>query len=173
MFKKKLTSKEVTRSVTINAIVAALYVVLTVVVYPLSFGAIQFRFAEMLVLLCFFKPDTVFGLVIGCLLANAFSPDLFLWDMLFGTMATLIACIGIVFSPRLLIASIWPVLINGFVVAAELYFVLQLPFWFSVLTVSLGELAVIAASYVIFMFLMRNKGFMKTIQASKHLEVKW
>lgn len=173
MSKKKLTSREITKSVSVNAIIAALYVVLTVVAYPLSFGAIQFRFAEMLILICFFKPDTVFGLVLGCLLANAFSPELFGWDMLFGTLATLIACIGMIFSPKLLIACIWPVVINAFVIAAELYFVLQANFWLCVLTVGAGELAVIAVGYIIFMFLMRNKGFMRTIGATRKLEVKW
>ena len=45
------------RRIVMNAAVAALYVVLTLVSYPLAFEAVQFRIAEMLMLLCFFRKD--------------------------------------------------------------------------------------------------------------------
>jgi len=36
-------------------VTAALYVALTLVIAPLSYGALQFRISEVLTLLCFFK----------------------------------------------------------------------------------------------------------------------
>ena len=37
------------------AIMAALYVVLTLISYPFSYGLIQFRISEVLMLLCFWQ----------------------------------------------------------------------------------------------------------------------
>ena len=48
-----------------QAIIASLYVVLTVIVGPLSYMAIQLRFSEILILLCFYKKDYIAGLSIG------------------------------------------------------------------------------------------------------------
>ena len=58
------------RMIAENSIIAALYVVLTLLVPALSFGPIQCRFSEALVLLCFWRPDITIGLTIGCLISN-------------------------------------------------------------------------------------------------------
>ena len=175
MFFKKYTPKEAVKSLVINAVIASAYVVLTVLNFNFSYGAIQFRISEMLVLICFFRPDTIIGLTIGCLLANANAAanPMFMYDMLFGTLGTFISCLFMIYMPRLLLAAIMPIVVNAFVVGAELYFVLQQPFWFSVAMVGLGQLVVIAVGYVVFLFLMRNKKFMDIIGATRHREVKW
>ena len=56
------------------ALVAALYAALTLALPGLSFGAIQFRFSEILVLLCFYRKDYSISLILGCFIANCFSP---------------------------------------------------------------------------------------------------
>ncbi|MEG0615185.1 MAG: QueT transporter family protein, partial [Oscillospiraceae bacterium] len=58
----------------IIAMVAAAYFALTVLITPLSYGMVQFRFSEILVLLCFYKKDYCYSMAVGCLLANLFSP---------------------------------------------------------------------------------------------------
>ena len=66
--------KEQIISITKIAIVAALYIVLTVLIYPLSFNEIQVRFSEVLLLLCFFDKKYGIGIVVGCAVSNLFSP---------------------------------------------------------------------------------------------------
>ena len=86
MNKKKFTIRMIAR----QAIIASLYVVLTVVISPLSYGNLQFRIAEILVFLCFFRHDYIIGLTLGCFIANLFSPML-IWDITLGVAATVIA----------------------------------------------------------------------------------
>ena len=172
-FFKKYTQKEAVKSLVINAIIAAAYVVLTLLNSSFSYGAIQFRISEMLVLICFFRPDTIIGLTLGCLLANCSPASIFPYDIFFGTMGTLISCIIMVYMPRLFPAALAPVIINGLVVGAELYFVLGLDFWSSVGWVALGEFAVLMVGYAVFMVLMRNKRFLDVIGTTRHREVKW
>ena len=166
---------DVIKRIASNAIVAALYFVITVVTAPFSYGMIQVRIAEALVLLCFFRKDYTIGVTLGCFLANLFStmPNPIL-DMIFGTLATLISCLAISFMKHLLIATIFPVIANAFVVGAELYFMLQEPFWLSCLFVGIGELiAVTVLGYTLFMIIGRQEGILKAIHAKQNLEFKW
>lgn len=81
--------------VTYAAVIAALYVVLTYLsaLLGLDKGAVQFRFSEMLTVLPCFTPAAVPGLFIGCLLANIIN-GCALWDIVFGSLATLIGAVG-------------------------------------------------------------------------------
>lgn len=76
-----------------GAIIAALYVVLTMVFAPISFGAMQVRVAEALTILPMFTPAAIPGLFIGCLLANILGGGIAL-DVIFGSLATLIGAVG-------------------------------------------------------------------------------
>ena len=76
-----------------GAVIAALYVVLTMLVAPIAFGPIQFRFSEALTILPFFTPAAIPGLFVGCLLSNLIGGAV-VWDVLFGSLATLIGAIG-------------------------------------------------------------------------------
>ena len=154
-----------TRKIAENAIVAALYFVLTIVSAPIAYGQIQFRIAEALMLLCFFRKDFVIGLTVGCFLANLGS-TLLPWDLIFGTLATLLAGLAIAFlSPRLILAALYPALFNAFIVGAELYYILELPFWLNVGYVALAEIVVLTGGYLLFLLLSRNKGFMDVLRA--------
>jgi uncharacterized membrane protein len=79
--------------ITQAAIVGALYVVLTELFAPISFGEVQIRIAEALTILPFFTPAAIPGLFIGCLLAN-FLGGAVIWDVVFGSLATLIGAVG-------------------------------------------------------------------------------
>ena len=159
------------RDIALNGIIAALYAVITFIGSPIAYGAIQFRIAEILVLLCFWNRKLAIGLVVGCLIANAISP-LGLLDVFFGTLATLIACLGIIFCKHLIVAILFPVLANAFIVAAELT-TLGEPYWLSVLTVGAGELAVMVVAYIIYMILKRKQGFFTLIRATRNLNFKF
>lgn len=162
-----------TKGIVANALIAAIYFVLCMISAPIAYGAIQFRIAELLVFLCFFRKDFVIGVTIGCFLANITSPLMF-YDMIFGTLATLVSALMVAYlSPRLLVAVIYPVIVNAFVVGAELYFVLSEPFWFSCLTVGLGELVVMVASYLIILAIMRRNFFKDLLKPNIHQSVTW
>ena len=72
-----------------GAAIAALYVALTMIFAPISFGPVQLRVAEALTILPLFSPAAVQGLFIGCLLANLLGGAV-IWDVIFGSLATLI-----------------------------------------------------------------------------------
>ncbi len=144
-------------------IVAAIYVALTLALSSLSYGNIQFRIAEALMLLCFYKKDYGISLIVGCLIANIFSP-MFLWDMTFGTLATILAVICMIHSPNIYIASIFPVIFNGIIVGLELHFLYDLPFVLSAIEVAVGEfVCVCIVGIIIFKLLEKNKKFMKML----------
>jgi uncharacterized membrane protein len=168
-----MTTNSLTKKICQNGVVAAVYFVITLAASGISYGQIQFRIAEILVLLCFFRPDFVIGVTLGCFLANINS-TIQPWDMILGTAATFLSSLLIAYaSPRLAVACIWPVLFNAFIVAGELTWILQLPFWLNVAYVGAGEAAVIVVAYIIMMMLMRNKGFMTYLAPQRHQEVKW
>lgn len=162
---------DIVQDICFNALIAAAYAALTIAIAPIAYGPIQFRISEIMVLLCFFNKKYSIGLTLGCLIANIFSPTASL-DIPFGTLATLIACIGVMFSKRLIVAIWFPVLVNAFIIAGELYLFGE-PYWMSVLTVGIGELVVMIAAYIIFILLKRSKPFMKAIKANQNLEVKF
>lgn len=161
-----------TRVIVSNSMVAALYVVLTLITYPFSFLGIQFRIAEFLVLLCFFRKDYAIGLVIGCAIANLAS-TIGVVDVGFGSLATLIACLGIMFSKRLAIAIIFPIVSNAFIVGFELYMFLGEPFWLSTAQVAIGETAVMIVSYIFYMIMRKRPTFYELINAKQNIEFKW
>ncbi len=71
-------------------IIAALYTVLVVAFSGVSFGPIQFRIAEALTILPFFTPAAIPGLFVGCLISNILGGAI-LWDVVFGSLASLLA----------------------------------------------------------------------------------
>ncbi len=163
--KRKIAVKDIA----FNAVMAAIYCACTLLLQPISFGAIQFRIAEILVLLCFWRKDLIIGLTCGCLISNVFSFSY--WDVLIGTMATLISLLFIVYlSPRLCVALIWPVLFNGLAVGAELTWIYPAfpEYWQNALSVAGGELAVMAIGYVFWVIVIHNANFRKMLSPNIH-----
>ncbi len=73
------------------AIIAAIYVVLSLATYQFSYLEIQCRVAEALCMTIFYTPAGVWGVFVGCLITNIFGGA---WlDMVFGSLATLIAAL--------------------------------------------------------------------------------
>lgn len=124
------------------AAIAAIYVVLTLVFAPFSFGEVQVRIAEALTILPIFTPAAVPGLFVGCLIGNVLGGAL-LPDIVFGSLATLI---GAVFTWQLrdrkkVIACIPPVISNVVIVPLVLRFAygVNMPIPFLMITVGIGE----------------------------------
>ena len=124
------------------AMIAAIYVVLTIIFRPFSFGEIQVRIAEALTILPVFTPAAIPGLFIGCLIGNLLGGSV-LWDVIFGSLATLI---GALFTYLLrnrskYLAPLPPILANTVIVPFVLYYAygVNLPIPLMMLTVGIGE----------------------------------
>ena len=105
------------------AVVGALYAAVTLLLAPISYGNLQCRVSEALCILPWFFPETSWGLFVGCLLANLLGGNGPL-DIIFGSLATLFAClITARLRPRGL-ALLPPVIVNGVMVGALLAYVI-------------------------------------------------
>ena len=136
--------KNITTKMTAQgAVIAAVYVVLTLAFAPISFGAVQFRISEALCILPFFTVAAVPGVSIGCLLANILGGAA-LPDIIFGTLATLI---GAIISYRFRSVSKWlvcvpPILANAIIIPFVLKFAYGMTdlIPYMMLTVGIGEI---------------------------------
>ena len=124
------------------AMIAAIYVVLTLIFQPFSFGEIQVRIAEALTILPVFTPAAIPGLFVGCLIGNIFGGSV-LPDIIFGSLATLI---GAIFTYLLrkqskYLAPLPPIISNIVIVPFVLRYAygINLPIPFMMLTVGIGE----------------------------------
>jgi len=147
------------------ALVAALYVALTFVFMPFSFLGVQFRVAEILMLLVLIDPLYIPALTIGCFIANFLFSPMGIVDVIIGTLATLFAVIAISKTKNLFIASLWPTIFNAFMVGAELYYVLNLPFWLSTFQVAIGEFTVVSiVGVIVFRYILNNKRLLQSLK---------
>ena len=113
-----------TRKLTAAAVTGAAYAALTMLLAPISYGAIQCRVSEVLCILPFFIPCTAWGLFAGCAIANLLSAA-GIFDVVFGSLATLAAALITAEIGRRghdlgrkILACLMPVLFNAVVVGA-------------------------------------------------------
>ena len=142
-----------------NAMIAGVYAALTIICSSISYGGIQFRVSEILILLAFYNKKFIPGLVAGCFIANMPS-TLGVADMFFGTLATLIAVVLINKVKNLYTAAFIGAIVNGIIVGAELYIVLKLPFMINALSVFFGEIVVLMLGVAVFKRIEKNDSFM-------------
>lgn len=132
-----------TKVVTQGAVIAALYVVLTLIsnALGLASGAIQVRLSEALTILPAFIPAAVPGLFIGCLIANILCGSI-IYDIIFGSLATLIGALGTYYFGRnKWLAPIFPIAANTLIVPFVLRYAYGIKdaVWYMALTVFIGE----------------------------------
>lgn len=150
---KKFTIRQLTQA----ALIAALYIVLVFVFKPISFGSIQVRIAEVLTVLPFLTPSAIPGLFVGCLLANFLAGEAVPVDIIFGSLATLIAAFATYYLGKKSFpkwsAGIPPIISNMIIIPFILRYAYQIPgsIPFFMLTVGLGEL--VAAGILGYLFL--------------------
>ncbi len=118
-----------TKDMTKIALIAAIYVVITIAFYWISYGPIQVRVSEAMTLLPYFMgyPAAV-GLLIGVFIANI-AGGLGLIDIIFGPLITFFAAILTARASSIYKAGIYPVLFNALGVGLILYFIIGLEFF--------------------------------------------
>ena len=152
MFKKLLT----TRSLCVSAVIAALYAALTLLLAPISYGPIQLRLSEALTVLPILLPQAVPGLFVGCLIANLYTG--MLTDILFGSLATLLAAIGTyLLRKKPVLAAACPVAANAVIVGLVLSMSFNLPVALTMLEVGIGELGAVLLGMLILSGIKRAK----------------
>ncbi|GAA0181830.1 QueT transporter family protein [Clostridium sediminicola] len=149
-------------------IIAAIYAVMTWTVAPISYGAVQFRISEVLVLLAFVDKLYIPGLFMGCVIANIASP-FGLVDVIIGSFATLISVYMINKSKNLFVASLWPSIFNAILIGAELYIAFNLPFLETAAWIAFGEFVVVTcAGYPLFKYgIFKNKRLISILKISE------
>ncbi len=155
--------------------ISALYAALSLALAPYAFGPIQVRIAEALTLLPLLAPWPIWSLTLGCALTNLVGAAtgvnlLGYWDVLWGTLATLIAALltyafrNIKVKNIPVLSILMPILINGMIIGYELTLVLGPQSWASFLfyafTVALGEaISVIVLGYPLLRVLKKTNLF--------------
>lgn len=163
------------------AVIAAVYVVLCLVLAPFSYGAVQVRVAEALCLLPVFGAEYIVGVTLGCFLANLFGSTVI--DVVFGTLATLLACLVTYRLRHLRIkglaipASLPPVFFNAVIVGIEItvfftdYTVMSAPLWLlcvsNGVSVGIGELVSCTVLGVALVKLIESNAALKQIFTEK------
>lgn len=131
-----------------TALIAAAYAVLTLAVPPFSYGPVQLRISESLCVLPFFIGEAVWGLTVGCFLANLIGMSFGLtlpWDVLIGTLATYLASLAASKIKNRWLLPLPAVVINAVFVGVMITYMLTdsieaVPLWYNILTVGAGQI---------------------------------
>lgn len=153
-----------TKKLVIAAMIAGIYAALTIGLAPISYGALQFRISEILVLLAFINTKYIIPLTVGCFIANFLGPNGLL-DIIFGTLATFLSCVAMSQTKKILndntfsffIASLWPSIINGLIIGYMLYKAYNLPLILSIVQIIIGEFVVVTVIGLPFWNITRKK----------------
>lgn len=153
-----------------TAIIAALYLAVTMLVAPISFGQVQFRIAEMFNHLIAFSPRYMLGVVLGVFISNFLLSSVGPLDLIFGVGHTVLT-LGVFIAICKFVKNIWARLVINtflftftmFIIAFQLNLVLDLPFWETWLFVAAGEFVVLAVGAPIMHALNKRLDFKNLI----------
>lgn len=154
---------------TTSGIIAALYIAITLLVAPFGFTEVQFRLSEMFNHLVAFNPRFAFGIIIGVFISNLFSPNGII-DLYFGVAHSMLT-LGLFILICKFVKNIWARLVINtllftctmFIIAFELNIALELPFFWTWLTVAAGEFVVLAVGAPIMYTLNKRLNFKNLI----------
>ncbi|MGM0420482.1 MAG: QueT transporter family protein [Bacillota bacterium] len=118
-----MTTKQVTR----GAMIAGLYIVITYILNPVSFGPLQFRAAEALTVLPIIYPEAIPALYIGVLIANVIG-GLGIVDIIGGSFVTLLAAYFTYLFRDSILAYLSPIILNGLLISAYLHLLFGVPY---------------------------------------------
>ncbi|WP_440603159.1 QueT transporter family protein [Bacillus sp. GB_SG_008] len=153
-----------------NGILAALYIVVSMLIQPFGFTNIQFRISEMFNHLVVFNKKYIYGIVLGVFLTNLFFSPMIAYDLVFGVGQSIIALLCTIVSMRF-IKGIWARMIFNtvvftvtmFLIAIELHLAFDLPFLFTWLTCAIGEFVVMAIGAPVMYFINKRVQFEKFV----------
>ena len=166
------------KKISLYSIVAAIYVALTLALASFSFGPIQIRVAEVLILFVLFRKDMILPLTFACLITNfvgvLMGTDIIgMMDVLFGTFASFLSLYftyffrNVLLFNRPILSLMMPVIFNALIVGAMLSYVIMpdnfmMGLLINGLQVGIGEfIAVVVLGLIVY------KPFMNFVQNLK------
>lgn len=160
----------------LSALMAGLYVAITLATYGLSYQAVQFRVAELMIFFAFVHSAYIPGLLLGCAVANFMGP-FGIVDAVFGTLASCVAIGGLVLcrntiknqKTALWVGSLFASL-SALVIALEIVFLAggEGSFWFWSAMIALGEFVVVTLCGVpLWIWILRHPNWKKKIEDIK------
>ena len=138
-----------------SAIIATVYVLITYLFKPISYGPTQFRISEVMTLLPLVESAAVPGLFIGCLIANILG-GLGPWDIFGGSFITLLAAHITSKLQNPFLGSLPPILLNAFGISIYLSAIYGLPYWTTVLYIGVEQFVVIAVIGIPLFYALRG-----------------
>ena len=170
MLNERNQKKSHTKRLVLAGVIGGMYAVLTLMVYPLSYGPIQVRFSEALTVLPLFFGEAVIGLSVGCLVANFFGNGVL--DLILGTLATLIASLLTYACRRIknayvrvVVGVIPPILVNALIVPLTFLALTELKevYLINVLTVGVGQAIVLTMLGIPLAVAMQKNKFLRSL----------
>lgn len=164
--KRFIVKQASVKQITVAGITAAAYFVVTMLIAPLAFGDVQFRISEVLNLLAFVNPVYAVGVTLGCFISNLTMSPYGLIDIFFGTLHTGLSVLMISKTKSLFLATLWPTALS-LIIAAEIAFMAELPFFLTAASVMAGEFAVVTViGYPLFAFvILKNKALLACLKS--------
>ncbi|MFB6469588.1 QueT transporter family protein [Cytobacillus sp. Hz8] len=154
-----------------NGILAALYIVVSMLIQPFGFTQIQFRISEMFNHLVVFNKNYIYGMVLGVFLTNLFFSPMVAYDLVFGVGQTLISLLITIISARFIKGVMTRMFFNTvvftismFLITIELHLAYKLPFLFTWLTTAIGEFVVMIVGVPVMYALNKRIHFDKLIE---------
>lgn len=182
-----MNRKILLRKIAVSGVIAALYVALTLAFQPISFYAVQFRISEVLMLMPLLFPESWIGLTVGCLLANLLGGGV-IWDVIFGTLASMLAVLIVAQMGRVskkdimkFLSPLPVIILNGVIVGVVVTYcyndltglsdaAIIGEMLLSMLTVAIGETAVCYVLGVPLLFTLSKTGLSDFISTGKRRE---
>ncbi len=156
-----------TRQLVRMSLLAALYVALTLILRPFSYGVIQVRVSEALTVLPYLTPAAIPALFVGVIIANLLG-GLGILDIVLGSLATLVAGVLTWKMPRPWLAPLPPVLVNAVIVGAYLSYLFSYPTILAMLWVGAGQIvACYILGYPLLVYLRRRGSWPGTRQGEE------
>lgn len=137
-----------TKDIALQGVLASLYIAITFILQGVSYGPIQFRVSEFLIILVLVNKKNRVGIIIGTLIANFFSSNGMI-DVVVGTMASVIAIEMMIRVSNKGLQYLIPSIVNGLIIGLMLYYVLDLPFWVMAAEVFVSEVFVTFVPWVL------------------------
>jgi uncharacterized membrane protein len=130
-----------TKDLALQGVLASLYIAITFILQGVSYGPIQFRVSEFLIILVLVNKKNRVGITVGTLIANFFSSNGMI-DVMVGTLASILAMELMIRVGNKGLKYLMPALVNGVLIGLMLYYVLDLPFWIMAVEVFVSEVVV-------------------------------
>lgn len=158
------------KTLAVNAIVAALYVAVSMLIAPFAFSQLQFRLSEMFNHLIVFDKRYFWGIVIGVAVTNLFSP-LGAYDLVFGVGQSALALGIAILAKRFVKGTIARMLVTTiifsvtmFLIAWELNLAFHWPFLLTWFTTAVSEFIVMGITIPVMYFIDKKVNFKKIME---------